>query len=317
MPKLVTVVGATGIQGGSVVKALVNDEAYIVRGITRHKNSKAAKDLEAQGVEVVEADMNDLFSLREAFKGSYAIFGTTNFFEPFPSISIEDAIQVESRKGINLAKAAAETEGLTHYVWSTLPNSCRVSNGVINVPHYAGKNIVDDYIKSNLALCQKTTFLWITFYASNIQYPFYRPFPVSTAGNGKYIQIQASPASVPISLSGDASVNVGIFVKSVLRQPQKTLPGKFVLAETDRMTAGEMLEAWASAQGKDAAYALVDKAMYYDMWPIWGELMDLSHQYWNLVKEKSFSGEDEILTRNDLGVVGLVDTAAAFAAMKD
>lgn len=68
MSKLITVVGATGAQGGSVVASALKSGNYKVRGITRNINSEAAKALTAQGVEMVSADANDEASLVKAFK---------------------------------------------------------------------------------------------------------------------------------------------------------------------------------------------------------------------------------------------------------
>ncbi|KAJ6116097.1 hypothetical protein N7523_006514 [Penicillium sp. IBT 18751x] len=316
MARSVAVVGATGIQGGSVVRALINNEAYTVTAITRNSQSEAAKELASKGARIVEADLDDISSLKAALAGSSAAFAVTNFFEPFAMLSEEEAIEIETRRGMNLAKAAAATLTLEHFVWSTLPNAERISNGRDVIPHYIGKNRVDDYIKSVPALLQKTTFLWVTFYASNMQYPFYRPFSIPTAGENRYIQLQASPASVPIQVIGDAKINIGLFFRSIIEQPAISLPGRFVLGATDAMTTGEMLLTWASTHGIRAEFVQVDEETYYDLWPKWGEIMDKSHKYWETAKEESYSGEDVILTKEDLGITGLVDTATAFANMK-
>ena len=66
-PKLLTVVGATGNQGGSVVTAALKEGTWKIRGLTRNVNSAAAKALAAQGVEMVAADVNDEASLSRAF----------------------------------------------------------------------------------------------------------------------------------------------------------------------------------------------------------------------------------------------------------
>lgn len=68
MSKLLTVLGATGAQGGSVVAAALRSNLYRVRAITRNVDSDAAKALSAQGVEVVTADLNDEESLIKAFE---------------------------------------------------------------------------------------------------------------------------------------------------------------------------------------------------------------------------------------------------------
>jgi hypothetical protein len=254
MSKVVTVVGATGVQGGSVVQGLLSTKDFTVRAITRNRKSDEAKSLLAQGVDVVEADINDVESLQAAFAGSYAIYSMTNFFEAFPKVGMAKGIEIEAKQGINLAKAAAATASLQHYIWSTLPNSRCVSAGKVIVPHYEGKNQVDDYIRANPALFNKTTFLWVTFYTANINYPWYMPFAIPNFDPTKVYTVWATPAWVPIMLIGDGTVNVGLFVKSILEQPQKSLPGKFVLAATDDMTAGEIAAAWAQLEGKEAVY---------------------------------------------------------------
>jgi uncharacterized protein YbjT (DUF2867 family) len=68
MSKLITVIGATGAQGGSVVAAALKSGLYKVRGVTRNVNSEAAKGLSAKGVEMVAADVNDVKSLEQAFQ---------------------------------------------------------------------------------------------------------------------------------------------------------------------------------------------------------------------------------------------------------
>ncbi|KAF4968342.1 hypothetical protein FSARC_4288 [Fusarium sarcochroum] len=317
MAKLISVIGATGIQGGSVVQALLDNDAYKVRAITRDKTSAAAETLRNRGVEIVEADLNDISSLQTAFDGSYAIFAVTNFFQDFPTVSADASIERETKQGINIAKAAMATSTLEHFIWSTLPNASRVSEGKSFVPHFAGKNNVDDYIKSQPGLLSKTTFLWVAFYASNLQYPFYAPFPIKNAGPDKYIQLVPAPPSTPLGLIGDARTNVGLFVRAILDQPEKTLPGKFVLGAADSMTVGELLSLWASIKGKEAEYVTVDKATYNRLWPAWGEVMGANFAYFDLVGDKSYSCEEEVLTRHDLGVVGLVDTAGAIKMMED
>lgn len=229
---------------------------------------------------------------------------------------MDEGIEIEARQGINLAKAAASTATLQHYIWSTLPNFRRISSDRVMVPHYESKNQVDDYIKANLALFKKTTFLWITSYAGNLNYPWYRPFPIPGADSNLVYSVWAIPLSTPFKTIGDGAVNIGLFVQSILGQPEKTLPGRFVLAATDNMTVEELMSTWAEVQGKKSVLLQVDKQTYYDMWPQWGRVMDLSHEYWELMKEHSFKGEEDILTKEDLGISGLVDTKSAFIKMQ-
>ena len=62
-PPVIAVLGATGMQGGGVVAALQKQGKFGVRAITR--NAQKAKALADQGVEVVEADMNNKESLKQ------------------------------------------------------------------------------------------------------------------------------------------------------------------------------------------------------------------------------------------------------------
>jgi hypothetical protein len=99
----------------------------------------------------------------------------TNFFEPFVAHGYEKAVQIEVMQGENLARAASKTTTLKHYIWSTLPNGEKLTSGKWKIPHIAAKNMVDDFIKQDEALLQKTTFLWIAPYATNFQYPVFTP----------------------------------------------------------------------------------------------------------------------------------------------
>jgi uncharacterized protein YbjT (DUF2867 family) len=117
-PKLVTVVGATGTRGASIINALLKDSTYTIRALTRNTTNEGAKALIAKGVEVVQADANDDASLISAFQGSYAIYAVTDFSEPFAKGGPEQGMKVETQQGINLAKAAAAaaTSTLKHYI---------------------------------------------------------------------------------------------------------------------------------------------------------------------------------------------------------
>jgi hypothetical protein len=312
--KIISVVGATGIQGGSVITALLKDSDFSIRALTRKPESDAAKALRAQGVQVVTSDVNDLSSLVAGFEGSSAIYAVTDFFEPFGQHGAEKAMEIEVEQGVNLAKAASATKTLEHYIWSTLPNGRKVSGGKFLIPHFDAKNKIDDHIKADANLFAKTTFLWVTFYASNYYFPMYTPLHVPTAG--KYIQMQGTPPTVPIKTIGDARTNVGLFVKSILAQPQQTLPGRVVLAYAEETTAGDMLQTWAKAQGKTAQYIQVDEATFNAIWPMWAEEIGVQMQYWNEVKDRSWSGESSILTKEDLNVTDLIGLEDAFTALK-
>jgi len=306
-----TIVGATGAQGGSVVDAALESGKYTVRAITRNVNSDKAKALVARGAQVVSADLNNESSLVKAFEGSTAIYAVTDFFEPFAASGPEHGMTVEVAQGQNLARAASQTSTLKHYIWSTLPNGKKISNGKYLVPHFEAKNKIDEFIKSDEKLYAKTTFLWVTWYASNYLFPMFTPIFVKTSG--KYIQLSVAPPTTPILTIGDVRSNLGAFAVSILSQPKLTLK-RYVIAYTEEATLGELFEAWGKATGNKTAFVQTVSLEEYDnIWPAWGKEMGVMMDFWGDFKEKSWSGEDA-LTRKDLGITG--DFAGAEAAYK-
>jgi len=296
---ILTIIGATGSQGGSVVDAALKSGKYTVRAITRNTSSDKAKDLIARGAQVVSADLNNEASLIKAFEGSTAIYAVTDFFEPFASSGPEKAMEVEVAQGQNLARAASKTATLKHYIWSTLPNGKKVSKGKYLVPHFDAKNKIDDFIKADARLFAKTTFLWITFYASNFIFPMFTPIYVKTAG--QYIQLSTAPASTPVLSIGDVRSNVGAFAISILDQPSLT-HSRFVLASVEETTVGELFATWGRATGNKTTLVQVTHLQEFDnVWPNWGHEMGIMMEFWGEAREQSWSGED-FLTKEDLGL---------------
>src|SRR5437879_3116506 len=80
--KIIAVVGATGAQGGGLVRAILADPEgpFTARALTRNADSPKARALASQEAEVVEADLDDEASLRKAFNGAYGAFVVTNFW---------------------------------------------------------------------------------------------------------------------------------------------------------------------------------------------------------------------------------------------
>jgi hypothetical protein len=326
MLQTIAVIGATGIQGGSVVATLIKEGNYNVRGITRDMSSLKAQYLSSIGVELVVADLNDEASLIKAFEvsnpllttssinhfqGVAAIYAVTDFFEPFSTNGPIKAIEIEYAQGLNIVNAAIKSRTLKHFIWSTLANGSALSGGEFKIPHFEAKNKVDAYIKNNASLLGRTTFLWNTYYASNFTFPMFTPNLLQTSG--KYIWIQCTPPSTAISLLGDQNSNVGPFVSAILAQPQKTL-GRFVKASTETLTNGEVLQVWERATGKSAVYVQSTLEEFNTLWPMWGLEMGEMLKMWEALGASSWGGE-EVLTKEDLGITGLVGLEEAFGKM--
>ncbi|KAI0349359.1 NAD-P-binding protein [Trametes cingulata] len=143
MSRLIAVTGATGNQGGSVAKLLLqHPEEYRVRALTRDPQSPAARRLAELGAEVVRADLTVPADLVEALRGCWGVFGVTNFYDS----KIKDDPGSEERQGKNLVDAAL-ANGVECFVWSTLPSSHKLSGGRLVSRIYEGKYHVDDYIR--------------------------------------------------------------------------------------------------------------------------------------------------------------------------
>ncbi|KAK4243382.1 hypothetical protein C7999DRAFT_44802 [Corynascus novoguineensis] len=318
MARIVTVVGATGAQGKSVVRAFINNPAYQVRAITRNPSSPASLALAAQGAEVVSADLNDLGSLKAAVAGSHIIFGVTNFFEPFIAHqSPQKAMEIETQQGIHLAQAAAATPTLEHYIWSTLPNAKALSRGKHLIPHFEGKNAADAYIRDEQpALLAKTTFFWVTFYAANYAVPIFRPN--WTASAGKHLQQSGYSPETLIYTIGDVTENLGAFARAVVEQSDKTRGGAAVLVSTERHRAGDMLQLWARAKGTEAQFVRVSGEAFREAWPLWGEETGLMMEFWEEYGERSWTRADggKVLDKEDLGITQFQSLEEAYKRLE-
>jgi uncharacterized protein YbjT (DUF2867 family) len=126
--KLIAVVGATGHQGGGVVRALQARHQFRVRALTRNPDKHAEL-----ADEVVKADLNLPETLKAAFEGAHGVFLVTNFWEQ----------GTDELKEATAAIRAAKDAGVKHLVWSTLPDVEAISGGTFDVPHFTGKANID------------------------------------------------------------------------------------------------------------------------------------------------------------------------------
>ena len=149
--KLIAVVGATGHQGGAVVRALQANGHFKVRALTRNpdKHPKLAD-------EVVLADYNRPETLRAAFSGAYGVFLVTNAWEA----------RAEELKQALAAVNAAKSADVQHLIWSTLPNVETISSGKIDVPHFTAKAQVERAVSE--AGFAYHTFVIAPFYYQNL-----------------------------------------------------------------------------------------------------------------------------------------------------
>ena len=168
--KIIAVVGATGAQGGGLVRAICNDPdgGFAARALTRDPSSDAATALVALGAEVVTADTNDEASVRKAFEGAYGAFCVTNFWEHFTP-------EIEEKQARNMI-AAAKAAGVHHVIWSTLEDTRELVpldddrmptlNEKWKVPHFDAKGSINHLFTDSVP----TTLLNTSFYWENFVY---------------------------------------------------------------------------------------------------------------------------------------------------
>ncbi|MDH4053361.1 MAG: NmrA/HSCARG family protein [Rubrivivax sp.] len=149
--KVIAVIGATGNQGGSVVRALQASGQFHVRALTR--NPGKHREL---GDEVVEADLSRPETLRIAFEGAHGVFAVTNFWETGTDEWAQGMAAVD----------AAKAAGVEHFIWSTLPDVDKISGGAFDVPHFTYKARVDELVRQ--AGFAHHTFVVAPFFYQNL-----------------------------------------------------------------------------------------------------------------------------------------------------
>ncbi len=166
--KIIAVVGSTGSQGGGLCRAILGDASseFACRAITRDPSKDAAKALAKKGAEVVQADLDDVESLKKAFAGAYGVYGVTNFWEHFSGAK-------EKEQAKNIADAA-KAAGVKHVVWSTLEDTRKFMQAddtrmpmlqdVYRVPHFDAKAEADAYFEGLPLTKLVTSFYWDNLY---------------------------------------------------------------------------------------------------------------------------------------------------------
>jgi len=132
--KTVLVTGATGRQGGAVVRHL-QPKGWRLRALTRNPDSYAAKQLARQGVELAQGDLDDPGSLERAARGVYGIYSVQDFWTV--------GARREVQQGKNLADAAKNV-GVEHFVYSSVGGAERRTG----ITHWETKWEVEEYIRS-------------------------------------------------------------------------------------------------------------------------------------------------------------------------
>lgn len=231
--KTIVVIGATGAQGKGVVNALVDRPEFKVRAITRNPQGYSGG---AQ--EVMNADLNDIDSLMDAFKGAYGVFVVTNFWAGADEIS-------QGKNAVQAAKGA----GISHFVWSTLPDVEQISNGKFNVPHFTGKAKVDELVKN--AGFKYHTFVQPPFYFQNLT-GMMSAQPKEDGTTGWVLPIDPTKKVIHMSDIND----LGKVVAGVFLDPEKAGNGNYLSLATELNSFNDIVKAFKE-NGKDYSFTQI------------------------------------------------------------
>jgi uncharacterized protein YbjT (DUF2867 family) len=254
--KIIAVVGATGAQGGGLVRAMLADPqgGFTPRALTRSTGSDKAKALAAAGVEVVAADLDDQASLERAFKGAYGAFCLTNFWEHFSA-------EKEVAQAENMARAA-KAAGIRHAIWSTFEDTRRwvplsddrmpTIHGKYKVPHFDGKSEADAKFRQQGV---PTTFLLTSFYWENFIYFGSGP---KRGEDGKLaLTFPLGDAKLP----GISAEDIGKCAYGIFKRGEEFI-GKTIGIAGEHLGGKEMAAAMSAALGQEVRYVDVPADVY-------------------------------------------------------
>jgi len=254
--KIIAVMGATGSQGGGLVRAIQSDPGggFKARAITRDANSDKAKALKDLGAEVVSADIDDEASLRKAFAGAYGAYCVTFFWAHFSP----EKEQQNARNMANAAKAA----GLQHVIWSTLEdtrkwiplsdNRMPTLQGKYKVPHFDAKGEIN-HVFTDAGV--PTTFLNTSFYWDNMYMFGMGP---AKGQDGNY------SITFPMGnhkMSGIAAEDIGGCAYGIFKKGKETI-GKTIGIAGEHLTGAQMAEKLSKGLGIKCSYNAVTPEAY-------------------------------------------------------
>jgi uncharacterized protein YbjT (DUF2867 family) len=254
--KIIAVIGATGAQGGGLVRAICAEpeSGFVARAITRDVHSPKARELAALGAEVVEGNVDDVDSLKRAFAGAYGAYCVTFFWDHYSP-------EKELAEAAAMAEAARDA-GLKHVIWSTLEDTRKLVpldddrmptlQGRYKVPHFDGKGEADQLFADAGV---PTTYLLTSFYWDN-----FIGFGMGPArGDDGRLSI-----TIPMGdkkLPGIAAEDIGRSAFGIFKAGPSMI-GKRIGVAGEHLTASEMASKFAKIAGEDVRNNAVEPAVF-------------------------------------------------------
>lgn len=246
--KIITVFGATGAQGGSLARAILNDKnsEFSVRAVTRDPDSDKGRELAGMGAEVVAADIDDKQSMKQALDGAYGAYFVTFFWAHFSP-------EKELAEARSMAEAAKEA-GIQHAIWSTLEdtrkwvpledNRMPTLQGKYKVPHFDAKGQADRFF---IDLGVPTTFFRASFYWDNFIY--FGSGPKKGPDGNLYLTFPLDDKK----MAGIAAEDIGKCAYGVFKKNGELI-GKTIGVAGEHLTGQQMAEAMSKTLGQEVRY---------------------------------------------------------------
>jgi len=249
--KLIAVVGATGQQGGGVLRALKARGDFKVRALTRHPaKHRGLAD------EVVEADLDRPEALKTAFEGAHGVFLVTNFWEK----------GTDELKQATAVVRAAKAAGVKHFVWSTLPDVEAISGGKLHLPHFTGKAKIDRIVRE--AGFANHTFVIAPFYYGNLV-GMLAPQKQEDGSLGWALPLDPSVRGIHM---GDIR-ELGNIVAGAFAHPELSGHGEYLPLVGDFMSFGEIVDT-LNRQGHRYSFKQISKQAFAGLFPGAGEVAE-------------------------------------------
>jgi len=274
--KLIAVIGATGQQGGGVVRALQASSQFKVRALTR--NPSKHREL---ADEVVEGDLNRPETLKAAFEGAHGVFLVTNFREK----------GTDELKQATAAVRAAKDAGVKHFVWSTLPNVEAISGGKFDVPHFTGKARIDRIVKE--AGFPHHTFVIAPGYYQNFV-GFLAPQKQADGSVGWALPLDPAVRCLHM---GDIR-ELGDIVAGAFAHPDEAGNGEYLPLVGDFMSFNEIIET-LNQQGHNFSFKQVPADVIATFFPGAAEIGEMI-SYWEVHTYLGSDSSDRIALANKI-----------------
>jgi len=254
--KTIVVVGATGAQGGGLVRAILSDpdHEFNVRAITRDVTTDKAKELAKLGAEVVAADLDNEESVKKAFQGAYGAYCVTFFWNHFSP----EKEHANAKTMADAAKAA----GVKHIIWSSLDdtrkhvplsdNRMPTLMGKYKVPHFDAKAEAN-HLFTDLGL--PVTILNTVFYWDNFIY--FGLGPRKGADGKLAITMPMGDKKLP----GIAAEDIGKCALGIFKAGPKYI-GKTVGIAGEFTTIKQIADAFSQVLGQEVVYNDIPPEVY-------------------------------------------------------